>query len=107
MVSETKALDLSDGGGELSLADDVRLREECEVVYRKRKNCSFDDFCKLIEMAGFEYDRTNGDHHIYKHPKYKMTSPPYDTISIQEVDGKAKPYQIKDLIKFINLATRK
>jgi hypothetical protein len=46
-------------------------------------------------MKRRKLDRVSGSHHIYIHPHIP------DLINLQNVDGKAKPYQIKQLLKII------
>jgi len=59
------------------------------------KNVSFDEFVKLIRAFGFELDRVRGSHHIFKH---KGT---IELINIQDVNGKVKPYQIKQFLAIV------
>lgn len=59
------------------------------------KNVSFSDFVKLLNAFGFELDRINGSHHIFKHREIT------ELINIQNVKGKAKPYQIKQFLSII------
>lgn len=60
------------------------------------QNIRFEELCKLCQYAEMKLMRTSGSHHIYhrKHPTL--------TLSIQEgMDGKAKPYQVRQLVNFI------
>ena len=57
-------------------------------------NLRFADLCSLAELAGFVFDRSAGSHRIYKHPSGFM-------MNFQDVNGKAKPYQVKQLLDFI------
>ncbi|MCF8370546.1 MAG: type II toxin-antitoxin system HicA family toxin [Bacteroidales bacterium] len=59
------------------------------------KNISFRDFVNLMEGFGFELSRTRGSHHIYKHKEVT------ELMNIQNVSGKAKPYQIKHFLEII------
>lgn len=57
------------------------------------QNLRFDELCTLCEHFGMERRKGTGSHVIYKrnsHPRY--------TISIQDDDGKAKSYQINQLL---------
>ncbi|MCE5294260.1 MAG: type II toxin-antitoxin system HicA family toxin [Chlamydiales bacterium] len=70
-----------------------------EKLFRKSKdspnNLSFDELCSLAKRVGFVYKKTSGDHEIYKHPiGGKM-------MNFQPIDGKAKPYQVRQLLDFI------
>ena len=59
------------------------------------KNIRFDEVRKCVEFFGFTLDRIKGSHHIFIHPDIP------DLINLQNVSGKAKPYQIKQLLKII------
>jgi len=62
-----------------------------------QKNVKFADFVKLINSFGFKLDRVNGSHHIFVHDDID------EIINIQNVKGEAKPYQIKQFLKIIEL----
>ena len=66
-------------------------------ILLNQKNVKFTDFVKLINSFGFKLDRTNGSHHIFVHDDID------DIINIQNVKGEAKPYQIKQFLKIIEL----
>jgi predicted RNA binding protein YcfA (HicA-like mRNA interferase family) len=59
------------------------------------QNVAFSDLTNLVEGFGFNLDRISGSHHIYSH-----TGIP-ELINLQNVKGKAKPYQIWQLLKLI------
>lgn len=61
------------------------------------KNVRFEDMVKLVEAFGFELSRVNGSHHIFVHPNVA------ELVNLQEVKGQAKPYQIKQFLKLIEL----
>lgn len=46
-------------------------------------------------MFGFWLDRINGSHHIFVHPDVP------ELVNLQNVKGKAKPYQVKQLLQII------
>ena len=50
----------------------------------------------LAEQAGFVLKRVKGSHHIYFHPTAGMLNLQKDR------DGKAKPYQVKQLLDMID-----
>ena len=54
-------------------------------------NIDFKDFVRLVEAFGFEYDHQRGDHIYYRHPKVR------EILNIQERDGQAKHYQVREL----------
>lgn len=74
--------------------------EEFKSLYQKCKsgihNVSFDELCTLAGMAGWQFDRQKGSHQIFLHPKYP------GIMNFQPVKGKAKPFQIRQLLRFIS-----
>jgi len=66
-----------------------------EKILNNQKNLKFSDFLIILNGFGFILDRTNGSHHIYKHPNVN------ELINIQEVKGEVKPYQIKQFFKLV------
>ncbi len=66
-------------------------------ILLNQKNIKFADFIKLINSFGFKLDRVNGSHHIFVHDDID------EIINIQNVKGEAKPYQIKQFLKIIEL----
>lgn len=59
------------------------------------KNIRFTEVTACAEAFGFELDRVSGSHHIYVHPHVS------ELINLQNVHGKAKPYQVKQLLRVI------
>ncbi|MDR3554618.1 MAG: type II toxin-antitoxin system HicA family toxin [Syntrophobacteraceae bacterium] len=59
------------------------------------KNIRFSEAVSCAKAFGFELSRITGDHHIYVHPQVP------ELVNLQDVDGKAKPYQIKELLEII------
>ncbi len=49
----------------------------------------------LVEAFGFHLSRVKGSHHIFTHPAVR------ELVNLQEVDGKAKPYQIRQFLKLV------
>lgn len=62
-----------------------------------KKGIRFQDFCQLVEAFGFQLDRVNGSHHIYKREGLS------EFINVQNYKGEAKPYQIR---QFLNLVEK-
>jgi predicted RNA binding protein YcfA (HicA-like mRNA interferase family) len=58
-------------------------------------NIPFADIVNLAIGFGFQISRVQGSHHIFKHPKLDVL------LNLQEVRGEAKPYQIRQLIRFV------
>ena len=59
------------------------------------RNIAFDDFCRLVERFGFVNVRTAGSHRIYSHPAVP------ELLNLQELNGQAKPYQIRQALRLI------
>ena len=59
------------------------------------RNIRFSEAVSVTEAFGFKLDRINGSHHIY------VRSDVPELVNLQEVKGKAKPYQIRQLLKII------
>lgn len=58
-------------------------------------NVHFNDLIALAEGFGFRLARINGSHHIFSHPAVPVP------VNLQEVAGKAKPYQVRQLLKLV------
>jgi len=59
------------------------------------QNINFNDLINIVEAFGFELPRIKGSHHIYVHKDID------ELINLQNVNGKAKPYQIKQFLELI------
>ncbi len=49
----------------------------------------------LLEALGFTLKRVRGSHHIFGHSRVP------ELVNLQSVDGQAKPYQIRQVIRLI------
>lgn len=58
-------------------------------------NLRFGDMTALVEAFGFTLSRTSGGHHIFSRPGIP------ELVNLQEVDGKAKPYQVRQFLKLV------
>jgi predicted RNA binding protein YcfA (HicA-like mRNA interferase family) len=65
------------------------------IIRGNYSNISFADIVDLAMGFGFELSRVKGSHHIFKH------SDVVELLNLQEVHGKAKPYQIRQLLKLV------
>lgn len=70
-------------------------RKILEKALAGSKNIRFSDMVKLVEGFGFRLSRVSGSHHIFVHPQVQ------ELVNLQEVDGKAKPYQIRQFLGLI------
>ena len=59
------------------------------------KNIRFSEAVAGAEMFGFRLQRINGSHHIFAHPEV------LELVNLQDVKGKAKPYQVKQLLQLV------
>jgi hypothetical protein len=66
---------------------------------------SFDDLCSLAECNGFEFKRQKGtSHRMYGHPSLLPGDGGF--MNFQSDKGKAKPYQVRQLLRAIENLTR-
>ena len=61
------------------------------------KNISFNEFVTLVEAFGFRLSRVNGSHHIF------VNSEVPELVNLQMVNGQAKPYQIRQFLRLVEL----
>ena len=59
------------------------------------RNVSFEDLRKVAQAFGFVHVRTSGSHHIFNHPGLP------GMLNLQPDRGKAKPYQMRQLVKLV------
>jgi len=71
----------------------VKPRKLLARALQSPANFRFQEACALAEAFGFRLSRINGSHHIYVHPDVP------ELVSLQEVRGQAKPYQVKQLLQ--------
>jgi predicted RNA binding protein YcfA (HicA-like mRNA interferase family) len=73
----------------------MNKRKLLQKLLSGSKNIRFPEATVMAEAFGFRLDRISGGHHIFLHPDLT------ELINLQNVKGKAKPYQIKQLLKII------
>lgn len=59
----------------------------------------FTELCRLAESMGWRCRAIRGSHHIFTRSGERVT------LSFQNVDGHAKPYQVRQLIAWIDSQT--
>ena len=78
---------------------------KCDKLLEKAKNSpnnfSFYEICQLAECYDFIFQRQSGSHTIYEHPILKIEQ--NRLMNFQNFKGKAKPYQVRQLLKAIFL----
>jgi len=80
----------------MSRCDKLILRAEASP-----NNISFSEICELAECFGWTFKRQNGWHHIYENEKLRVNEGRIQ--NFQDVRGKAKPYQVRQLLKSIRI----
>jgi len=70
-------------------------RKRLQKALQSPANMRFGEMITLVEAFGFRLSRVTGGHHIYAHPAIPKL------VNLQEVDGKAKPYQIRQFLKIV------
>jgi len=73
----------------------VSRRKLLNKVLSGSRNIRFSEARLLAESFGFRLARVNGSHHIYVHPQIA------ELLNLQDVDGQAKPYQIRQLLRLV------
>ncbi|HHT9108281.1 MAG TPA: type II toxin-antitoxin system HicA family toxin [Candidatus Wunengus sp. YC63] len=59
------------------------------------KNVRFNNMCNIAEAFGFRFRGGKGSHRIYVREGIA------ELLNFQDVNGKAKPYQVKQFIKIV------
>lgn len=73
----------------------MKKQKLLQKVLSGTKNVRFSEAAALAEAFGFRLDRVNGSHHIFVHPEIP------ELLNFQNDNGKAKPYQVKQLLQLV------
>lgn len=73
----------------------MKKRKLLERILNNPKNLDFLDLVRLAEAFGFQLERSNGSHFIFKHPAVP------ELLNLQSVKGQAKPYQVHQFLVLI------
>jgi len=73
----------------------VKKRKLLEKAVTSPKDIRFSEMVGLVKAFGFRLSRVSGSHHIFVHPDVK------ELVNIQNVRGKAKPYQIRQFLQLV------
>ena len=73
----------------------MKRRNLLQRLLSGSRNVRFSDATACIEAFGFSLARVSGSHHIFVHPDVP------ELVNLQEVDGKAKPHQIKQFLQIV------
>ncbi|MBA4374039.1 MAG: hypothetical protein C0402_14405 [Thermodesulfovibrio sp.] len=72
-----------------------KLKKLFDKTANNPADVRFADFCKLAEAFGFEHQGGKGSHEIYSRDGID------DMLNLQNVNGKAKAYQVRQFLKLI------
>ena len=73
----------------------MKPKKIIQKILSGSRNIPFSDAVTLAEAFGFHLDRIKGSHHIFVHPEI------WEIINLQNVKGKAKIYQLRQLMKIV------
>jgi predicted RNA binding protein YcfA (HicA-like mRNA interferase family) len=74
----------------------VRAERTLEQARSGSRNLRFSDVTRLVERLGFKLSRVKGSHHIFSHSAIA------ELVNLQSVNGKCKPYQVKQVLDLID-----
>ncbi|MGH9754892.1 MAG: type II toxin-antitoxin system HicA family toxin [Blastocatellia bacterium] len=77
-----------------------KCRKLLNAARRSQKNLRFSDLCKLAECYGWTFKRQDGSHKIYENGR--LTPEQGRIMNFQDHQGKAKPYQVTQLLNAID-----
>jgi predicted RNA binding protein YcfA (HicA-like mRNA interferase family) len=73
----------------------VKPHKLLQKALQSPANLRFEKACTLARAFGFHLSRVSGSHHIFARPGVR------ELVNLQEVAGKAKPYQVKQLLGLV------
>ena len=73
----------------------MNKRRSFTAIKDNPKNVRFNNMCSIAEAFGFRFRGGKGSHRIYV--REGIT----ELLNFQNVNGKAKPYQVKQFIKIV------
>ncbi len=73
----------------------MKNRRLLKKLLASQANASFHDVRRLIEAFGFRLSRVSGSHHVFTHSSID------ELINLQEVNGEAKPYQVRQFLRLV------
>ena len=74
----------------------MKKQKLLDELKQRPKNMPFKRLCKIAEVFGFKFRGGKGSHRIFVREGID------EMLNFQNVNGKAKPYQVKQLIKVID-----
>ena len=73
----------------------MNARKLLAQALRNPQGLRFAEACQLAEAFGFRHTRTKGSHAIFSRPGVR------EIVSLQNANGKAKAYQVRQMLKLM------
>jgi hypothetical protein len=73
----------------------MRTQRLLRRIITAPNNVRFEEMVRLVEAFGFRLIRTSGSHHIFGRTGIA------EQLNLQRVNGRAKPYQIRQFLKIV------
>jgi hypothetical protein len=73
----------------------MKKRKLLQKLLSGSKNIRFFEVSACAKAFGFRLSRVSGGHYVFTHPDLP------ELVNLQDVGGKAKPYQVKQLLRII------
>jgi hypothetical protein len=73
----------------------MKNRKFLKKLLASPANARFDEVRRLVEAFGFRLTRVSGSHHVFVHSSIN------ELLNLQEVDGEAKPYQVRQFLRLV------
>ncbi|MDK2974180.1 MAG: hypothetical protein PWP08_551 [Methanofollis sp.] len=75
----------------------MKLKKAYELLKSNPKNIRYEDLCQAAEAYGFRLKGGKGSHRVYTREGVR------EILNFQDVNGRAKPYQVRQLLKVIEM----
>ena len=75
----------------------MKKQKLLQKILSGSSNIRFAELAACAESFGFRLDRIDGSQHIFIHPLVP------ELLNLQDVKGKAKPYQIRQFLQLIEI----
>ena len=73
----------------------MKVNALLQKAIRSPASLRFEEMVRLVEAFGFRRARQWSSHHIFVHPNVR------ELVNIQDVNGMAKPYQVRQFLKLV------
>jgi predicted RNA binding protein YcfA (HicA-like mRNA interferase family) len=73
----------------------MKKRKLLQKALNSPRSVRFTEMIALVEAFGFRLSRVKGSHHVFTHPAVR------ELVNIQNVDGQAKPYQVRQFLRLV------